>query len=555
MSILDRSRLLILGHRNPDTDASTSAFALSDFINRTGLFGGNSLPGVAGPLPPQARYVFERAKVVPPTLISHLRPRIADVATRDVRCLRPHQTLGDGFEALISSGRSMIPIVDDDGRVTGIFSHRRDIFKYLLGFSVAPLLGQLLTWSDLGEMPGATDLSEEKTDAKISGELRIALQGDRSWEESCSTDDVLVCSGLKAWNSLPTQRKPRRVIVIGPVGGETARPPSLIQYEGELATFLQDLQTQIRLSALDFGLGPCVGCLDEIQDVSDLVISSRHALPVLDESGRLYGVVAKSDLKKAESQRVVLVDHFEASQAVPGIEYADIVGLVDHHRVGDLQTKRPIPVDCRTVGSSCTIVAARYREKNLEPTVSIAILLLGGLISDTLALKGPTTTDFDVDIAAFLGRISGLDFPTFSMEVLSAGDDLQTAEPSKIWERDRKEFSILNRTISIAQLETVALASISEQKLRQFRELLKAHHVASGEFCSVLFITDVLEQTSWATFYEAEEARGIVEETFGKVWVKDDYLLLDGLVSRKKQVLPRLLDRVATRAAPSHHKK
>lgn len=475
--------------------------------------------------------------------MEHLRPLLKQVMSRDVLTLTPGDTLAGSLEKLISSGKSMLPVVDHEGRLHSVFSHRRDVFQYLIGFSVLPLLGQFFSWTQLAELAGIRRQDRGKVPEDLDGELVLAWDEDPGWREKVGREDILVCSNLESWRKLDPSTRPVRVIVVGQGLDESGPlPDSVLLCPTSFPDLIHSLQTSLRLESLDLGKGTVLGCDDEVKDVEELVLNSLHALPVVDSNGFLRGVVARRDLGRSTGQRVVLIDHFETSQAVPGLETAEVVGVFDHHRVGDVQTMAPIVVDCRPVGSSCTLVALRYEEAGLEPNRAIATLLLGGIASDTLALQSPTTTQDDRRVALSLSRKLDLDFNDFALEVLKAGDDLLTADIPKIWDRDQKKFSFRARELSVAQLETVSLHSLPESKLEALRDCLKLYHQSSGEFFSMLFVTDVVAQISWAVGFGQDEADTLLEKAFGDVRSGSGFLVLESVVSRKKQVLPKLLE-------------
>lgn len=532
-----------MGHRNPDTDASTSAVALAALLNATNLLPGKAVAGVLGELPPQARFVFQTAGLEEPPLVEHLRPLLRQVMTQDVLTLTPEDTLAGSLEKLISSGKSMLPVVDADGRLQSVFSHRRDVFQYLLGFSVLPLLGQFFSWTQLAELAGIQRRDHREVPDDLDGDLVLAWDEDSGWRETAGKEDILVCTSLDSWRKLDPETRPVRVILVGRGLDQSGpQPDSVLLCPISFPELIHTLQTNLRLESLDLGKGTVLGCEDEVKDVEELVLHSLHALPVVDSKGLLRGVVARRDLGRSTGQRVVLIDHFETSQAVSGLETAEVVGVFDHHRVGDLETTAPILVDCRPVGSSCTLVALRYEEAGLEPDRAISTLLLGGISSDTLALQSPTTTDVDRRVAHTLSRKLNLNFSDFALEILKAGDDLLTVDIPSIWDRDQKKFSFRSKELSVAQLETVSLHSLPQSILVELRDSLESYHKSSGEFFSMLFVTDVVTQTSWAIGFGQAEADGLLEQAFGDTRTDSGFLLLESVVSRKKQVLPRLLE-------------
>ena len=538
-----RGELLVVGHRNPDTDASTSAVALAALLNATNLLPGRAVAGVLGALPPQARFVFKTAGLAEPPLVEHLRPLLKQVMTREVLTLNPRDTLAGSLEKLISSGKSMLPVVDDDGRLHSVFSHRRDVFQYLLGFSVLPLLGQFFSWTQLAELPGIERQDQREVPDELDGELILAWDEDSGWRETAGREDILVCRNLESWRKLDPLSRPVRAILVGTTLDENGPlPDSVLLCPTSFPDLIHSLQTNLRLDSLELGKGTVLGCDDEVKDVEELVLHSLHALPVVDSNGLLRGVVARRDLGRSTGQRVVLIDHFDTSQAVPGLDAAEVVGVFDHHRVGDVETMAPILVDCRPVGSSCTLVALRYEEAGLEPDRAISTLLLGGISSDTLALQSPTTTEADRRVAHSLSRKLDLDFNEFALGVLKAGDDLLTADIPTIWDRDQKKFSFRSKELSVAQLETVSLHSLPESRLQALHDCLQSYHRSSGEFFSMLFVTDVVTQTSWAIGFGQAEADSLLEKAFGDTRTGSGFLVLESVVSRKKQVLPKLLE-------------
>jgi manganese-dependent inorganic pyrophosphatase len=288
-----------------------------------------------------------------------------------------------------------------------------------------------------------------------------------------------------------------------------------------------------------------VGEFDFLHDIQEMISAARHALPVLDPQGSLVGTISRSDLQASPKRRVILIDHFESSQAVVGIQHAEILEIIDHHRVGDLETSGPVRVECRPLGSSSTIVALRYFETNLKLDRATAVLLLGGLVSDTLCLRSPTTTAIDHDVAARLSKIIGVGTEEFGREVLRAGDDLLFADPAKIWKRDQKFFSVRNQAFAVAQLETVSLEELPQDRLEAFQEQLSADFSKGTHLVSLLFLTDVLTGDSWIASRESVLALGVVESCFGTTQPRPGWTLAKGVVSRKKQIVPRLLRALA----------
>ncbi|MEM7233734.1 MAG: DHH family phosphoesterase [Planctomycetota bacterium] len=542
------SEILVIGHRNPDTDAGASATGYAAFLNAVGRYSEPVAAAIPGGLTPQARYVFDQAGIEAPRKILSLKPRVEQVMVRDIECLSVTQRLRDALESLVRRKLSVLPIVNEEGQLHATFSHRKDITRFLLGFDVVPILGSLLDWSDLVAIPGASSVGDLPKDPTLRGHIHFPLRGHDYERDDFTNDDILGVPDVAEALRVPADRRPRWIITLsseqpseGAVRELNEGGAFVMCYSGSPSDFVLALLPQIPLGRLDLGIGACVGESDLLSDVKGVIHRSRHAIPVLGSDGSLTGVVSRADLQKPARQRVVLIDHFESSQAVDGLDHAEIVEILDHHRIGDIETDSPLRVDCRPVGSSSTIVAFNFMEAGIEPSREIATVLLGGLLADTLCLRSPTSTDYDRELAPKLAEIAGLDVADFGIEVLRAGDDLRTSEPAEIWNRDQKVFTVRNHSLAVAQLETVSLQDLPGEKLDAFRNELVNDASRRDWVLSVLFITDVLSGDSWLTFVEKPHAEGAVAQCFGTEVPREGWTLARKTVSRKKQIIPPIV--------------
>lgn len=540
-------QIFVIGHRNPDTDSSTSAVAYSRFLNTTNRYEELAVPVIPGQLTPQAKWVFQAAEVEYPERVETLAPRVADVLNPDFICLQETDRLRDAVDALIRNRCSMLPVVDSENRLKSVFSNREDTARLLLNLDVAQILGSLLTWTDLTQLPGAEVLGNAQV-ADECGSLVVALGGSSEWPNLVARDDILVVGSIDALCEVPVNDCPTRLILVSsqPVSDRQMEKIkrsglSVIRYPASLSDLLFSLSKQVRLGALNFQIGMCIGADDLIEDVHELIASQRRALPVVDNENRLVGVIARKDLKAPARRKAILVDHFEADQAVPGIDSLEIIEVIDHHRIGNIETQSPIRVDCRPIGSSCSIVALNFFEAGIEPDKATAILMLGGICADTLVLKGPTTTTVDEIVAEKLCQIADVDLQEFGRSVLLAGDDLMTSQAAKIWNRDQKVFGVRNQKFAVAQLETVALNELTEQQFEAFRDELQRDFDSNDYLTSMLVVTDVVSGNSWIAGCESKPAEGATELAFGDESPHPGWVAADNVVSRKKQIVPTLM--------------
>ncbi len=255
----------------------------------------------------------------------------------------------------------------------------------------------------------------------------------------------------------------------------------------------------------------------------------------MDDDEKLAGIVTRSDVLKSYKQKIILVDHNELSQAVEGAESAEIVEIVDHHRLGTIKTNKPIQFLAKPVGSTCSIIYEQFKNYGIMPGENIALLLLSGILSDTVMLKSPTTTDYDISFVEELSGIVGLDYKEYGKEMFYATDSLKSRKPSSVVRSDFKEYSEFGKAFGIGQVEVVNLDEIGDMKQDYIQALVEVCKDKKLDF-AMLLVTDIVSADSVLLVTEFNEAsrltyRRIDENTFD----------LPGVLSRKKQLLPEIL--------------
>lgn len=312
-------------------------------------------------------------------------------------------------------------------------------------------------------------------------------------------------------------------------------------YPGSLLALLSSLSLAIPVRTIMDVAPETLRPDQRLDQVLSRLQQARHALPVVDAKHRLVGVLSQSDSLAPAKRRLILVDHFELTQTVQGIESAIVEEIVDHHRVGGIETLMPARVDCRPVGSSATIIALKFAEAGLEPSPKEAMLLLGAMISDTLLLTSPTTTEVDRKLAPQLAKRAGVNLNKFGHDVLRENDELADAKASKLVEKDVKAFTRKDLSFGAAQIETVDLKLLTPARSEELRRALGQLQLQSGWAMAALIVTDVLQGCSRLLVVDTNEARAR--------WILEGAeletgRLHEGMVSRKKQLLPFLFDRL-----------
>jgi manganese-dependent inorganic pyrophosphatase len=289
---------------------------------------------------------------------------------------------------------------------------------------------------------------------------------------------------------------------------------------------------------------PVTGPEEILEELRPIFARTPHAIPVLGPEGRLLGMISRREALQPPRPGLVLVDHFEKAQTVRGVEACEILEIIDHHRVGAIETVEPARVDCRPVGSTSTIIALRLEEAGLEPDPAEARLLLGAIIADTLLLTSPTTTEIDRRLAPELAARAGVDLASFGREVLTRNDGLATESASVLVHRDLKEFTRGDLHFLLGQIETVNLTLLTDERRGAIRAALDQARLQAGAKFALTMVTDVLQGTSALILADPDPARAR--------WLLggDDpagAVLRPGMVSRKKQLVPLVLKRLTER--------
>lgn len=532
-------RVFVVGHKCPDTDAVVAAVVAARLLARTrpeaeyealmqGM--GNS----------QTAWLFAEAGAELPRIRTDVRPTVGETC-HPARALTPERPLGEALDLLHERGYSLIPVVDADGRLVGAVGHTLSAARYLTHFNLEDFLGTLLT---LPELVGGLGLLA--LNAAGAGEVPEMTHGSfRVWPggPAPKAGDV-VLAGAVAGAVPAAEMAGAAALVLADCSVEEARgwaantEVPVYYFAGSLMALITQLPRAIPVGKIMSTDVPTAAPDDLLEDLRALFVRTPHALPVVDGQGKLTGMISRREALQPPRRGLVLVDHFERTQTVRGWEDAEIMQIIDHHRVGGLETVEPARVDCRPLGSTASILALRFAEAGLEPDVVEAKLLLGALVADTLLLTSPTTTPTDRELAPRLAAAAGVELAKFGREVLARNDGLALETAAALVARDLKEFSRGETRFLLGQIETVDLGLLDATRTTALGVALDEMRSRAGAAFAITMVTDVLRGVSRLLVAdpEARRARHIV----GPV--------ADGerpMVSRKKQLVPLVLERLA----------
>ncbi len=537
--------VLVFGHRNPDNDSICSAVAYAHLKNRTDAEN-IYVPARLGPVPPETAWVFERFGVDLPDEITHVRTRVRDVMSADVISVAPDENMLAAGRLMREHGVRALPVVDAEGVVRGLINVAILAERYIEETDVADFTELPVTVGQIADALGGGVLAGS-ADAVLSGGVLIGAMEPQTMRGYIKPGDTLIVGDRKRTQPMALEAGIACLIVTGGATPEDGVLETAARTGTSVISSPHDTYATARLVNLSHSVGEIMDAnlllvapdmlLSEV--VEDLVESPHREAVVVDETGRLAGMITRTNLARGTRRRVVLLDHNELAQSAAGADEAAVVEIVDHHRVGDVQTASPILFLNMPVGSTATIVAERYRELGIEVPVVMAGLLLSAVLSDTVLLKSPTTTLLDREVARRLATLLKIEPVEFGMEMFRARSAYETFSAERIVGADLKEYRIGDASIAVGQVETVNAAEILVHRdeivlaMRAMRETRRYDLV-------LLMVTDVVREGSEIV---AEGRTRIAERGLGVTFTNGS-AWMDGVLSRKKQVAARLLEAV-----------
>jgi manganese-dependent inorganic pyrophosphatase len=532
----------VTGHKNPDTDSIASAIGYAEFKN---LMDPENFyaPARLGEVNSQTQWALEKSGAEAPKLIRHIMLRVKDVMKEDLVTAHRDDPLRNVGLAMAKRNIGQIPIVDDDGALVGIITER-DLARMYVRESREP--------SNFESSPVSVGAIVEVLEGELlagderasSGRLWVIARDVGSMGQHIRSGDLVVVGDR------PDAQ--RRAVELGAevmVVSNGARP------DDEVLEMAKEKGTTVVLSPLDSYVTsrmiqlsvPCWEVMSEdpltvhpddlLPDITQSVMEVHYRAAIaVDADNVPLGLVSRTDLINPEPRRVLLVDHAEIGQSVKGVERAQVVEILDHHHIGDIETTTPIPATFDPVGSTATLVAERFKAAGLEPERSTATMLLAAVLSDTVVLNSPTTTGRDHEVVKYLEGMLDLDAREFGTQMFEASSDVSGLSAEEIVHRDAKEYGTsTGDKMSVSQIETVG-AGLLERK-EELLEALEDLRAANDYLFAALMVTDII---GGGTELLCVGVCAPVEKAFD-ARAKDGVIDLPGVMSRKKQVAPKLL--------------
>lgn len=544
----NKKTVYVSGHRNPDSDSICSAIAYAELKNLMGEY--NAVPIRIGDINRETQFILDYFDIDPPILKTTMKPQILDIDIDRANIVSKDISLYKALELIKEHNAQNLQIVDEEEKLIGVVTLSNLTNAYLdiwddsiLGRAETPLI-------NIEEVLRAKEVFKPENHRELSGRMRVFAADPNDIDDTISKDDIVIVAGREESQKKAIERKVSILIVT--MGALVSDEVLKLAKENDVTVLSTKLDSFLAARLLPLSL-PISYVMksddliyfnqnDYIDEIKDIMTKTRYrAYPVVDNNKKVVGSIARYHLITSEKKPLIMVDHNERNQAVEDIEYAEILEIIDHHRVANIATNQPVFFRNMPVGSTATIVSSMYLEQGIRPSRQIAGILASAIISDTLLLSSPTTTAEDARILEIMSKIAGIDKDAYAVEMFKAGTSLDGKSAEDLLTGDVKSFEIESENVRIAQVFTMDLESISSIQDELVKEM-ESETSKNKISTFVLVLTDIIKETSEIIItgkYKDQIARAFNSE------IKDGKFTAKGVLSRKKQVVPTITDAIS----------
>ncbi|GHU31467.1 manganese-dependent inorganic pyrophosphatase [Betaproteobacteria bacterium] len=536
------NEIIVIGHRNPDTDSACAAWSYARYKNAIDPER-RYRAAVCGQLGKQAKFVFANAGVEPPSYLKDVRPRVADIAEDAGIHLDQNDPLKMAFLDLDTPRLSVVPVFDETENFVGIVGIHEMLRHFVEGTVKSRPFYTFRADNIEKVIPGYfLKRAQEEFRAPIMAGAMALDQSAKRIDALAPAKPIMIVGNRPDLIAMAISREVPALILTGFEVGETP-DVDLSGFAGSVYVSSCDTSETIRMLRLSLPVKQIMDtrplCLahDELFDTAKktLLNTEYHGLPVL-RNGRFVGIVTRASFIEKPRRKLILVDHNELSQAIAGAEDAEICEIIDHHRMGAEKTSTPIYIYSKPIGSTCSIVYSHFRMAGIEPDREAALLMLSGLLSDTMLLRSPTTMPEDRLYAPELARLAGVDLQEYGTLMLSLTASLKQADPMQMVTGDFKDYAEGGFLVGVGQVEVGTLADMSEVKANILDALERVCKERKLSW-ALLLVTDIVSERSILLCSSWPAA----EKEFAYKRLEENVYDLPGILSRKKQLLPEIL--------------
>ena len=533
-------KVYIFGHRNPDTDSVTAAITLSYLKNKMGM---NTIPAVLSSINLESKFALNYFETPEPIFLNDINIKIKDLRYTKNYTVKEKDSIYEAYYRMSKVGISKIPVVDKDKNMLGILS-MKDIAKDQFSFNYSYVDA---TYDNICEVIKGTPVL--RFDDDINGELLVAAYKSTTFMEeiNLTRNNILIVGNRHSILEYAVNSGVKLIVIIG--NGQIKEEHLEIARRNKvniIVTGYHTLETAKIFSLcnnvttiINREKTLCVSENDDVNDFIKLANKTRYSYyPVLNRRGKCNGIIRFSDVGFRSRKNVILVDHNSYEQSAIGLEDANILEIIDHHNIGTIGTNMPISFRNMPVGSTNTIIYKLYKENRVAIPKNIAGLMLSGILSDTLILTSPTTTDIDRDAVMELSKLAKVDYKVYGNLMIKAGSSLAGMTYEQVLYKDYKTYTIGRDKVGLGQVITMDIEEVMNVK-DEYVKLLNTVSESNNYLFVCLFVTNILENGTYVLF--SDRAKDVLESSFGIKDIKQGQFL-KGIVSRKKQILPVLMN-------------
>lgn len=537
--------IYVSGHKNPDSDSICSAIAYSELKNKLSLTKNKYVPVRLGEVSSETDFILNFFNVTAPKQISTVKPSIFDLKIDKVSPVSPEISLKTAWSIIKDRDVQTLPVIDENSKLTGLISVSNLTSNYMDIWDNYIISKSNTTLNNILDTLSARVVYQSCDNPKFTGKIIVAAMQPESAEEHIKSGDIALCGDRKDAQITIINNGASLMIITGNhtvenevIDSAKAKGTTIIVTPHDTFTasrlVLQSIPISYIMTSKDI---VSFKTSDLVEDIKEIMLQSRfRKYPVLDDEGKVYGLISRHHLISNKKQQIILVDHNEKTQAVDGIPEAEILEIIDHHRVANVETSNPIYYRCEPVGSTSTIIANIYFENGITPSKEVAGILCGAIISDTLLLKSPTTTEIDKVTLSRLAEIAEIDTEKFATEMFKAGTSLKGKTLEEIFYQDYKSFMINGRKIAVSQVNTMDIEGFEPMKADMLT-LMEKTAESQGYNLILLLLTDIYNESS--LLLAVGKDKEIINSAFN-VKLENNCAFAPGVVSRKKQVIPPL---------------
>ena len=539
-------KVVVIGHRNPDTDSICSAIAYAELKNRTSTL--VCEPRRAGKMNQETEFVLKKFGVTPPRMCTDVNPKIRDVDYREMPGIPGSTSLRRAWEIMRDQQIDTLSITSADNELEGIITVKDLATANMDVFDTAVLAKSRTSYKNILETLNGTMVVGNADAVCTTGHIKIGTATPEMLESSVEKGDIVILSNRYESQLCAIEKEASLLIICN--GAKVGRTIQRIADETGVAIMTTPVDTyaagklisqcapisyyMTRDDILKFTL------VTPVADVLRVMAKVRHRyFPILDEEGKYCGMVSRRNVIALRKRRIILVDHNEATQAVEGFDQAEILEIIDHHRIGSLETSGPVYFRNQPVGCTATIITQMYDENGVEIPAQTAGLLLAAILSDTLVFRSPTCTPVDVAAAKRLAQIAGVDIDEFSTEMFEAGEKLDGKTPEEVFLQDFKVFMCGDIRFGVAQGSYMTRKNLQAAQALLQPYLEEARNKQNVEDLYML-LTDVPKEES-VVICTGRYAAEVLSNGFESRPAADGSWTLPGVVSRKKQFIPAMM--------------